>query len=91
MGWGITIKDVYVSKVTKSEVPEKLEEAEECVKRIRETILMLIAGKTTKDTVDEMDAFRQEVSELLESYEEEVGMRNLLSIAKDNLTDVEDS
>lgn len=91
MGWGITIKNVFLSRVSKSQIPDKLEDAEDNIKEIRETILMLIAGKQCKKGVYATEKLRREVKDLLDSYEENIVERRLLLIANDDLRDVEDS
>jgi len=48
MGWGLTIGNVFLSKITKAEVSDKLAEAEEDVKGVRETILMAAATDLLK-------------------------------------------
>jgi hypothetical protein len=44
MGWGLWIKDIYVSRVRKDELPEKKEECEERLDYLKEKLLVLAAA-----------------------------------------------
>lgn len=84
MGWGLIIKDVYFNKVTKNDLPDVLEDADESIKTARERILILaastprsVASGEENYNIDWNEHIRTEVDDIMEDLEDQIIRRYL--------------
>ena len=90
MGWGITIKGVFVSRVRKDEIAGQLEELEESIARTKQELMVLAFDPALED--DNWYAYYvREFNTLMESLEEDIGLRTLLNRAQRDMDNVKDS
>lgn len=96
MGWGIVIPDVYLSRVTKSELPTKLEEAKDSITYCKNKILALMAAtpREIKDCEDNPIQWEDhvvfELNEIFEFLAESLVHEYLYSMALDRINELEE-
>ena len=82
MGWGLTLRNVYLSRVTKAEIESEIDREENSIKNAEQRIFSLI-GYTPKDA-DELQELFSEVTDVLDGLEESNVRLFLLRYAEDN-------
>jgi len=90
MGWGLSIKEVYMHKVTKAELPYVAERSEERLQQLKER-LMVIASMRPEDfrvsydgvEMDPIDAIGDQVTEVYEEIVECAVTAHLARVAMD--------
>lgn len=93
MSWGIRVKaTVYVSRVGKNEVKDKIEDNNKMMEMFEKELLMM-ASSTPRDVAsddvvkegDIISDLRIRIDEILEAYRESVRENTLLEIIKENI------
>jgi hypothetical protein len=93
MSWGVYVKaDVYVSRVGKNEVEDKIEDNNRMMEMFEKELLMM-ASSTPRDVAsddvvkegDIISDLRIRIDEILEAYRESVRENTLLEIIKENI------
>ena len=93
MGWGITIKEVYVSRATKEGLDAQIEEQED-LQRMYEDELLIMCAESPRDVKNDdgnVVTWEEHISfkfrETIQNYKECVRRLNLLYIAKESETE----
>lgn len=98
MSWGVYVKaDVYVSRVGKNEVEDKIEDNNRMMEMFEKELLML-ASSTPKDvTSDEVKRegdiisdLRIRIEEIFEAYRDCMRENTLLKIVQENIDTAEE-
>jgi hypothetical protein len=96
MGWGLIVKDVYLSRVTKSELPTRIQELEDYIEYCKKKLfaLMIASPRTIRDIennpIEWEDHVIFEMNDLWEDLEESISKLNLYRIALQDLDSVEE-
>ena len=95
MGWGLIINNVYLSRVTKPELDEVIDDAKRTLSSAKERLLMLAAATPqpqptghADEIVDWFNYIQREINEIFEDVQEHTIRKHLAEIAKDNPQDV---
>ena len=96
MGWGMRIKNVFVSRTRKADIEFKMEEHDAIIK-YTEDRLRILAAMTPRDMEDEegnkiywLDYVLHETNEAFTELAEAHGELKLLTVAMNNIDDVID-
>lgn len=94
MGWGLIIKNVYLSRVRKEEVKDVIETCDKDIQHAKERILMLAAAgpglaPRGEQEEDPMTYVHSEVEQAVSEIEDAAVKRFLCHVADDNPEDVE--
>ena len=90
MGWGLTIKDVYVPRVTEESLEHEIETTQDLITSYETEIKMLISSDpaTLNKAGDGVNAWVEwlpnEVDNLLYEYKEAVSKLHMLELAEEN-------
>lgn len=89
MGWGLVVSGVYISKVTKNDIDERIEDCESMIEHCRENLIAL-ASACPRD-IDENgeiitweDHVVKEVRQNIEEVVDKAGLLHLLYVAKES-------
>jgi hypothetical protein len=91
MGWGMTVKDVYVSRVTRKDIDNRLEDAKDEVNLHRDYLRALAMSTPRPQTmpggeqIDWIEWAGQEFDQTMQSLEDAIWMKHILTIAKENI------
>lgn len=98
MSWGVYVKaDVYVSRVGKNEVEDKIEDNNRMMEMFEKELLML-ASSTPKDVAsdevkregDIISDLRIRIEEIFEAYRDCMRENTLLKIVQENIDTAEE-
>lgn len=87
MSWGITIKDLFVSRVSKDSIATEIEEQERLVRLYEDDLLVMCAEspRDYKDEVGNLITWEEHITmkfrQTIEEYKEAVNRLHILYIA----------
>ena len=87
MGWGITIKDVFVTRATIDRLDSEIEELEETIRFTEREITMLVAASPKTFNEEDETWFEKlpfKLTEILDNYKSDIERLQLLRLAKEN-------
>lgn len=98
MSWGVQVTtDIYVSRVRKDEVKDKIKENDELISMFEKELFMLISANPREVVSDEskeqgtiVEDLRIKVDNILESYKECLHQNHLLDIILEEIDKAED-
>ena len=96
MGWGLIIKDVYVNRVRKDQLPDKIEETKEMIEHLEDGIKALAFGQP-RDVQSEGGQFTPwedyappALRDILDGLKDMYIKQYLYELAADDLNEVEE-
>ena len=95
MSWGLIIKDVYLPRIHKTELPSRIEELEDLTKYFRDKLLALAVAtpRQIKDIdgnpIEWEDHVITEINDMWEELEETIKIKHLCYIALSDLENTE--
>jgi len=101
MGWGLVINEIYLSRVTRNELDERIEDEKDTIQDLRDR-LMILAAATPRDikilegppggfgsSLETWeDHVKREINGILKDLADANWQLRLMEIAKDNPEDV---
>ena len=98
MSWGVQVNtDIYVSRVKKDEVGDKIKENNDLISMFEKELFMLVSANPREIVSDEsreqgtiVEDLRIKMDEILESYKEILHQNHLLDIILEEIDKAED-
>jgi len=95
MGWGIYIKDVFLSRVTKDDLPDAVDSASDDLQYFEEKLLSFVHGIPRDVNIDDSivlweDYAPKEVRDLLEDIKDTAIKQHLYQLALEEDREIEE-